>query len=249
MLRQNLAQLSGYKDLELRYGVSASVLVSVLTAEGKLKEAGSLYSTAIDVFRRYTGEKSIAYAGCVLRGAALELALGGSHLDRAADLYAGVRAAWPPRPGSFPEMYVRAALGVARTDLLRGRTEEARTASEESLTLITTSPERQYVPDQEADAAQLLGAGLLRLGRTADAEAPLRRAVELREQGDDPDSLWLAEARIRMAEWLLAESRAPEARRLLELAAAAQSHQPAVGAQYREPLLRAQWRLAHGPST
>jgi len=244
LLRQNLAQLAGSKDSELRYGVSASVLASVLTAEGKLTEASSLYATASDVFRRYTGEKSLAYASCLLRGAALELAIGGAHADEAAAIYARVRAAWPPQPGIFPDTYVRATLGLARTDLERGRIEDSRAASAELLRLIGASPERQYVPDQEAGAARLLGASLLRLGHTPEAEVPLRRAVELRELSDDPDSIWLAEARISLADWLLTEGRVPEARRLLELAAVAQSHQPAVGAQYRGPLLLARRRLA-----
>jgi tetratricopeptide (TPR) repeat protein len=244
LLRLNLEQLAGNRDLELRYGVSACVLVSVLTAEGELAEAQSLYATASDIYRRYTGEQSIAYAGCALRGAALELAIGGSHADRAAAMYSRVRAAWPPGTGPLPDLYVRATLGLARTDLARGHVEDARAESAELLSLITAAPERQYLPDQDAAAARLLGTSLLRLGRSSDAEAPLRRALELREQIDAPDGIWLAEARISFAEWLLNEGRRSEARRLLERAAVAQSGQPALGRQYREPLALARRRLA-----
>jgi len=243
LLRQNLAELAAKKDWELRYAVSASVLVSVLTAEGKFTEAEQQYALSSDVYRRFLGEKSFAYAGCLLRGAALELALGGAHLDQAAEIYARLRAAWPPEPGHFPEMFARATIGLARTDLKRGRIDAARTNGEELLRLIAASPERQYVQEQEAQAARLLGASLTLLGRPNDAEFSLKRAVELREGLDDPDSVWLAEARISLAEALLAERRLPEARRLLELAAGAHSRQPALSAEYRTPLLRAQRQL------
>jgi eukaryotic-like serine/threonine-protein kinase len=245
LLRQNLEQLGAKKDLELRYAVSASVLVSVLTAEGKLIEAEQQYATAIEVFRRHLGEKSMAYAGCLMRGAALELALGGSHLDRAAEIYSQLRTAWPPEPGRFPEVYVRATIGLARTDLKRRRAETARANSEALSRLIAASPERQYVSEQEAQAERLLGLSLTLLGRPNDAEAPLRRAVELRELIDDADGIWLAEARISLAEALLAERRFPETRRLLELAAHAQARQPALSAEYRTPLLMAQRRLVN----
>jgi tetratricopeptide (TPR) repeat protein/predicted Ser/Thr protein kinase len=244
LLRLNLAQLAGSKDLELRYGVSASVLVSVLTAEGDLAEAESLYATASDVYRRYTGEQSLAYAGCFVRGAALELAFGGAHVDRAADMYSRVRTAWPPGSGPLPDMYVRATLGLARADLMRGHIEEARAESEDLLRLINATPERKYLPDQEAGALRLLGVSLLRLGRSAEAEVPLRRALELREQIDDPDGIWLAQARISFAEWLLEGGRAAEARHLLERAALAQSRQPALGLPYREELALARRHLA-----
>jgi eukaryotic-like serine/threonine-protein kinase len=245
LLRQNLEQLGTKGDLELRYAVSASVLVSVLTAEGKLIEAEQQYAASSEVFRRHLGEKSLAYAGCLMRGAALEFALGGSHVDQAAAIYSGLRTAWPPEPGRFPDVYGRATIGLARTDLKRGRVETARANSQALLRLIAASPERQYVPEQEAQAERLLGVSLTLVGRPNEAEASLRRAVELRERIDDADSVWLAEARINLAEALLAERRLPEAQHLLELSAAAQASQPALGADYRVPLLMAQRRLAN----
>jgi hypothetical protein len=82
------------------------------------------------------------------------------------------------------------------------------------------------------------------LGRAGEAEAPLRRAVELREQLDAPDSIWLAEARISLALALIAERRFTETRSLLDLARAAQGRQPALSPQYRAPLEVAARRLA-----
>jgi serine/threonine protein kinase len=258
LLRQNLSQLAAKKDLELRYAVSASVLVSVLTAEGRLTEAQQLYAAASDVYRRFIGEKSYAYAGCLLRGAALELALGGSHLNRAAEIYSQLQEAWPPDAGRFPDMYARATIGLARTDLKRGRIEDAQRDSEALLRLIAASPERQYVRDVEAHAARLFGESLTLLQRANQGEELLRRSVELREAIDAPDSVWLAEARISLAGALLAEGRRletrqskarlseaqlSEARLLLQRAAAAQAGQPALSGDFRTPLLSAQ-RLA-----
>jgi hypothetical protein len=242
VLRENLRQLGSNKDQELRYGVSASVLTTVLAAEGKFAEAERQYAVSSDVFRRYIGEPSLAYAGSLLRGAALEL--GEGHLDRAAQIYEQLRSAWPPRPGQYSETYARATIGLARTDLQRGKLEAARAHSEELLRIIAASPERRYVPDHEAHASRLLGEALTRLGRGGEAEAPLRRAVELREQLDAPDSIWLAEARISLALALIAERRFTETRSLLDLARAAQGRQPALSPQYRAPLEVAARRLA-----
>jgi serine/threonine protein kinase/TolA-binding protein len=234
ILRKNLAQLGSGQHKELRYGVSASVLTSVLTAEGKFDEAERQYAVSSDVFRRYIGEKSVAYTGSLLRGAALKL--GEGQLDQAAQIYEQVMRDWPPPSGQFPDPYTRSTLGLARADLQRGRTEAARARCEELLGRITASPERRYLPDQEAQTVRLLGAALTRSGQATAAEPHLRRAIELRELLDAPESFWLAEARISLAVALIAQQRLAEARQLLELAAAAQARQPALSNEYREPL-------------
>ncbi len=240
ILRKNLAQLGSGQHKELRYGVSASVLTSVLTAEGKFDEAERHYAVSSDVFRRYIGEKSVAYAGSLLRGAALKLGEGQS--DQAAEIYQQVIRDWPPPSGQFPDPYTRSTIGLARADLQRGRTEAARARCEDFLRRITASPERGYLPDQEAQTARLLGAALTRSGQAAAGEPHLRRAVELRELLDVPESFWLAEARVSLAVALIAQQRLAEARQLLELAAAAQARQPALSNEYRAPLREA-WKL------
>jgi MoxR-like ATPase len=100
------------------------------------------------------------------------------------------------------------------------------------------------MPDQEAHTARLLGEALTRVGKAAEGEPFLRRAVELREQLDDSDSFWLAEARISLSKALIAERRFTEANQLLNLAAAAEAHQPALSNEYREPLRTAQNLIA-----
>lgn len=244
ILRENLSRLGSKQDLELRYAVSACSLVSVLTAEGKLTEAQKLYAVSSEVYQRHLGAGSLAYAGCWLRGAGLELALRGPHLDRAAEIYAELRRAWAPVPGKYPDIYMLATIGLTRADLARRRPEAAQNEGAELMRLVAGSPERQYIPEREAIGARLLGASYVQLGRPEQGEAYLRRAVQLREQLDYPDSIWLAEARISLAEALLAEGRIPEARQLMERAAAAERHQPALGVAFKGQLAELQKDLA-----
>ena len=242
ILRSNLSRLAQRKDQELRYGVSASVLTSVLTAEGNFEEAEKQYTLSSDVYRRYIGEKSIAYAGSLLRGAALKL--GEGQPQEASALYERVLRGWPVTKDDLPDSYTRSTLGLARADLKRGDSEAARARAKDLLDRMLASPQRQYLPDQEAHAARLLGEALTRLGRASEAEPFLRRAVELREKLDDADSFWLAEARLSMANALIAERRIGEAIQLIKLAAAAHAHQPALSNEYRVPLKNAQALIA-----
>lgn len=241
-LAENLKQLEATKDLELRYAVSACALVSVLATEGAFTEARKLYSPAIEVYRGHIGEASLGYAGCQLREAELDVALGGPALERAADIYSQLRARWPPKPGQFPDIYVAATIGLAHTELARGHLEAGRLANEEALRLIMESPERAFVPDREAQAAQALGVSWTLLGHPDQGERWLRHAVELRERLDYPDSVWLSEARISLAEALSAQGRFTEAHRLLERAAHAQQHQPLLAEAFRMQLVHAEQR-------
>jgi len=67
--------------------------------------------------------------------------------------------------------------------------------------------------------------------------------VELRQSLDDPDSPWLAQARIDLAACLIGRHRTSEARALLEMAALAQSHQPHLRESYRRELDQARAML------
>jgi serine/threonine-protein kinase len=240
VLRENLAQLGSLPDKELRYGVSASALVSVLAAEGRFDEAERLSSRSSDILRRLIGEKSNAYAGALLRGAFLKISEG--QLVQAAEIYRQVLQDWP-FSADFPFIYTRAVLGLARTELRQGRIDAARSRCEDLLRRIADSPDARYMPDQQAHALRLLGEARTRSGRAAEAEIPLRRALELREGLDDADSFWLAEARVSLAEALIAQRQLRDARRLLEQAAAAQARQPSLSDLYRAPLRAAQRAL------
>jgi Flp pilus assembly protein TadD len=95
----------------------------------------------------------------------------------------------------------------------------------------------------EAQTRRLLGEALRQSGMLTDAEVHLRRAVELRQSLDDPDSPWLAQARINLAECLIARHQTRDARALLDMAGVAQSHQPLLRESYRRELAGARAML------
>jgi tetratricopeptide (TPR) repeat protein len=234
LLRQNLQQMKDALDKELRYGISAGHLSGVLTAEGQLAEARALYDKALDVYARYIGEKSHAYAQMLGRGG--ELALAERQPEAAAGIFEHVLKDWPRPKGQLPVEYARAVLGLAAADLDLGRNEAARRTGEALLAEILGSPQPSHYVELEALSRRLIGEALRRSGRIPEAEVQLRRAVELRETLDVPDSPWLAQARINLAECLIGKNQRREARSLLKMAAVAQSHQPLLRESYRHEL-------------
>jgi tetratricopeptide (TPR) repeat protein len=234
LLRENLQQMKDLPDKELRYGISAGHLAGVLTAEGQLAEARTLYDRALDVYARYIGEKSHAYGQVLGRGG--ELAVAERQPELAAGIFERVLKDWPRAQGQLPLEYTRAVLGLAAADLDLGRNEAARQTLEPLLAQILGSPQPGDYVELEAMTRRLLGEALRRSGRLTDAEVQLRRAVELRQSLDDPDSPWLAQARVNLAECLIGRHQTREARSLLEMAAAAQSHQPLLREAYRREL-------------
>ena len=241
LLRQNLAQMKDDRDQELRYGVSAAHLATVLGEEGQLAEARALYERSLDVYGRFIGEKSAAYAQDLDRGGMLALAEG--KLDEAAAIFERVLAGWAPAEGQLPSEYVKAVLGLSAVDLERERVEAARGRVEALLQGILASRRPSDLIEQEAQARRLLGDALRRSGRVSEAELQLRRAVELRQRLDDRRSPWLARARVELAECLIATHKLTEARQLIALAADAESHQPSLNASYRREIKRAKSML------
>jgi tetratricopeptide (TPR) repeat protein len=202
-----------------------------------LTEARSHYERASDIFRRYIGEQSVAYSGHLIRGAALEAASG--RWETAEQLLLKILGAWPAPPVDLPELYIKAMLELSRLRLAQGRNESALAVATGLVEKIRRSPDREHLLSSEAAALQLGGEARTRLGRAADAEGDLRRAVELRAGLDDAISPWLAEARVSLARCLMARHRTAEARSLLALASSAQAAQPALAEQYRAPLRQA----------
>jgi tetratricopeptide (TPR) repeat protein len=242
LLQENLSQMKGRPDKELRYGVSASILSSVLAAQGRVSEARTLYEVSLQILGKHIGERSVAYARDLNRGG--QIALTAHNPGEAAAMFERVLREWGPPQGQFPDEFTKGTLGLIAARLEQGRAEEARGIAAAFLAQLSVSTQRGQLQEQEAQGRRLLGVALLRLGRSAEAESDLRRAVDLRQSLDDPDSPWLAQARIDLALCLLAQHRAQEARTLLEGAAAAQSRQSLLDSSYRRELRDAQARLA-----
>ncbi|MGA2188602.1 MAG: serine/threonine-protein kinase [Steroidobacteraceae bacterium] len=237
LLRENVQSMKGLPDKELRFGISASHLALVLAAEGDLQEARALHAASLDVVARYIGTKSRAYARALGRGG--ELAIAERKPEAAAAIFDQVLKDWVPASGQLPDEYTQAVLGLATADLDLGRVESARQHAAGLLQDIANSSNPGQFVEQEAQSRRLLGVALLRSGGAADAEAQLRRAVVLRQSLDDADSPWLAQARIDLARCLIAQRKTAEARTLLNLAAAAQRHQPKLRDSFRRDLTQA----------
>jgi tRNA A-37 threonylcarbamoyl transferase component Bud32 len=234
LLRENVQAMQGIPEKELRYGISASHLASVLAAEGELAEARVLHDASLDVIARYIGPESRAYARALGRGG--DLAIAEHHPEAAAALFERVLKDWAPEAAELSDVFTRAVLGLAAADLDLGRLGAARQQASGLLRDIANSRHSAQFVEVEAQARRLLGVALLRSGSQADAEAELRRAVDLRQALDDPDSPWLAQARIDLAECLMSQHKTSEARMLLHLAAESQRHQPNQRADFRREL-------------
>ena len=234
LLRQNLQAMKNNPDKQLRFNISASHLASVLAVEGDLAEARALHDASLAAFGRYMSTKSRGYARALVRGGNLAIAEGNP--AAAAAIFERVRKEVGPAGPESSDEYTRAALGLAAADLQLARIEPARQQAAAVLEAIANSPQRTQLVEQEAQAQRLLGVALLRSGDAATAETHLRRAVSLRQSLDDPDSPWLAQARIDLARCLIAQRRKAEARGLSDLAAAAQHRQPKLGDSFRREL-------------
>ena len=155
MLRQNLLEMKDQPDRELRYGISASQLAVVLAAQGQIGEAQSLYDAALDVYGRYIGVNSVAYARVLMRGGTLAIAAGKS--DEAAAVFQRVLDGRQLTNADLLDEYARAVLGLAAANLDMGRTEAARKAADDLLQRILGSEQRNALVEQEAQTRRSPG--------------------------------------------------------------------------------------------
>jgi serine/threonine-protein kinase len=239
LLRQDLAELKGNLENELRWGITASGLVRVLIVKGELSEARELHDKSMDVYRRYMGEKSRDYGWCLTQAGLLALA---EHKPyEAVAIFERVLKDWPSSEGALTHEYTRPTLGLAAAYLDLDRPDDARRYANEVLTRVRAAPAPNQSRELEAQTLRLLGEALRRSGRAGEAERPLRKAVELRESlDDDAVSPWLAQARLNLAECLIAIHQKAEAQSLIRKAAAALSRQPQLLDTYRQDLQRVQ---------
>jgi tetratricopeptide (TPR) repeat protein/tRNA A-37 threonylcarbamoyl transferase component Bud32 len=247
LMRGNLATFAHQQSNELRYATSAVVLVAALTAQGRFAEAAELYAKCEDMIGRYLGVKSESYGRVLDRGADLALTRGAA--AEAEAIEERILREWPEKPGAFLDAHTWATLGLARARLAQDRFGAVRDGMQVLLGRLLASPDVATLGEQEAEARYLLGVAESHLTQIRDAEVQLRRAVELRTALDVPDSPWLAQVRIGLADCLIRKRRAGEARRLLDLAALAQSRQAALAEPYRFQLRAARAHLARDATT
>ncbi|HET7791961.1 MAG TPA: tetratricopeptide repeat protein, partial [Rhizobacter sp.] len=115
-----------------------------------------------------------------------------------------------------------------------------------ALALLQASALRARFPRLEAEATLRLGHALQRGGDPRTARAYLERSLALREAAEAPDSPWLAEARVGLADCLVDLGERTLARGLVEQAVRAQAAHNELGAHFRAPLRGVALRLKTG---
>lgn len=100
----------------------------------------------------------------------------------------------------------RAQLSLAHARLLQGRAQDARILAQAALDHVRSSPLRPHYPRLEAEAALRLGQAVLNQSRAQGgantARTLMEHAFALRQKTDAPESPWLAEAKMALADCL-----------------------------------------------
>ncbi|MGQ0619510.1 MAG: tetratricopeptide repeat protein [Panacagrimonas sp.] len=158
-----------------------------------------------------------------------ELWLARGEYERAEQMFRAVLQHWPEPGPQLESNHLLATLGLAQVLFEQGRTDEAQVLVLPLLELLLRHPQAAELSFQESFLWRATGDALRAKGESAAAEVHLRRAVQIREARDHPDSPWLAQTRITLAECLLDLHRKDEARALMDAAALAHSHRPKLG--------------------
>ena len=135
-----------------------------------------------------------------------------------------------------PRLVLAHDIERARALLALSRPSEAAAAAARVQQRIGAMPERHRPVAVLADAHLLTGQAQLALGQTDAAAPELERAVDLRQRNDLPNSLWLAQAQIALAQCRAQMGQIDVAKRLLQearavhktLGPAAAAHAPAL---------------------
>jgi tetratricopeptide (TPR) repeat protein len=247
-LRQNLSYLHTIQSNELRYGISASHMMAVLAARGKLAEADHYDAVARQLLARYIGENSSGYERHLFRGAILSRMRDEPAL--AARQEAAIFERDPDVITKMPSEALRARAEMARFNARGGHVDESLAAIKALLERIKSSPDHDYFIDDEAEIRYVLGMTLIDAGRSTDAQPHLRRAIEIKQTIDEADSVWLAQTRVALAECLLDAGKVSEAKSLLQEAARAEQQQAPLAAGFQLQLRAAwaHWRRISGDS-
>lgn len=143
----------------------------------------------------------------------------------------------------IPLEQLRAQVALAAAYLQQGEADSAANAARSALEHIERSSMRDYYQTLEADAALQLGRAQLRTGDLRSARINFGRSLSLRAANDQPNSPWIAEAQIALAECLIALGDETQARSLVKRAAAIHSSHTELGDHYKQPLINVRRRL------
>ncbi|HEU5135725.1 MAG TPA: protein kinase [Steroidobacteraceae bacterium] len=205
-------------------------LARLQTQQGRFAEAAlqlkDLEPKVIEIF----GKGSWMHTTVLARTGEFELARG--RLDEARSLFERLCTEYAEAPDAMTTNRAAGHEGLVRVALAEGDLPKARALAIRLIDAVEASKGRAELIDQEAAARMLLGVALLRSGDVAAARPELGRALRMRESMDAPQSLWLAEARLHLADALQASGDASGASRLVALAEAAHRTQGRVGPQF-----------------
>jgi len=200
-----------------RAGDSAAVAAAMglygaaLTARGQLREAVDLLQVATDMAVRFTGAASpLAIQDRLFLGEAHAAA---GDLKTARRLAEENLAHARSRFGEGSLLTLRVKLALARLQLQEGDA----AGSHAALVALSPAFEKLGPPAQTQHAHVLVSIGdaLLAQGKAAEAVAPLRQALALREKLLWAESWEVAQARVRLGEALKASGQAAEGSALL----------------------------------
>jgi serine/threonine-protein kinase len=236
-------------DLRLRYPgslpLSRALLLhaGALTAMGRLDTSGAELDESWRLWQRFAGRAAHPALGNPYRleQSRLQMARG----DAAGSLEvldSVVAPTHPERPPAQVEA-ARAAALRAQAFTQQGRWSEAQRTASDALRTIEHSPLRERLPLLEAEAASALGQAYRLGGNAAGARAHLERAVALRVAHGAPESAWLSEARIALADCLVDLGDRESARQLVAAAKASHAAHSELGQHFKAPLTKVAARL------
>jgi serine/threonine-protein kinase len=229
-----LQALASWKESAAALPGARLNLARLRTLQGRFDEAEELLAgIEADVARIY-GDQSWMHGTALYRLG--ELALARGRLDQARGHFTRLWSEWKEPSDNVTTNPAAGGVGLVKVALVAGDATAAEKLAREVIATIERSRARRDMPDEEAAAHQALAQASLALGQPDRARAEATLAVEHRERMDAPESLWLADARLVLAEahWRSGDKAA--ARALVKLAREAHARQPLVGPQYNARL-------------
>lgn len=208
-------------------------LARMYIEQGRFEEAASMLEGIEAAAEKAFGKGSWMHATALNRLGTLHLARG--ELSPAEEYFLRTRADVQDPPGQLGANRAHAQVQLLRIAAMRRDPAVAQLAPV-LLAQIESSSARGDMPDEEVAAHVLCGIGFMRQGRLPEAGLHLQRAVAMRERMDAPESVWLAEARLYLAQQQQLAGNREAARELVRRAAQAHAQQAYLGPQHRQLL-------------